>query len=157
MKIQTSRFGEIEVEDKEIIDFPEGLIGFYDKKRFIVYNYQPENPFQWLQCVDDGDLAFIVIEPIEFIADYMPKVMRGDLNSLGLGDLSEADIYAMVVVPDDPENISANLLGPIIINKLARLGKQVILQTEKYTTCHFIIEELKKSCGVDDADSVEEA
>lgn len=156
MKLMTSRFGEIEFEENEIINFPEGLIGFYDKKRFIFYDYQKENPFKWLQNVDDGELAFIIVDPDEFITDYEPKVLKSDLTSLGLGSLSEAELCVMVVVPEDPQMMYANLLGPLVVNREARLGKQVILATEKYTTCHYILEELKKSCGVEDAGIVSE-
>ena len=156
MELETSRFGKIEIQEEDIISFPEGIIGFFDKKRFVVYDYQKGNPFKWLQSVDQNDLAFIITDPEEFMSEYSPKVLKSDLKSLGVAEVKDTSVFVIIVVPEDPQKMYANLLGPLIINKEGRLGKQVILQTDTYSTCHYILEELKQSCGANDAGTVTE-
>ena len=62
ISFDTSRFGRLEVGKDKIIDFPTGLIGFPDIKRFILMDYK-DTSLKWLQAVDDPDVAFIVTPP----------------------------------------------------------------------------------------------
>ena len=78
MKIATARFGEIEVIPEEIIEFAEGLLGFEDAHRFVILNHQDGSPFRWLQCVDNGDLAFVIIEPLNFMFEYDLSISDSD-------------------------------------------------------------------------------
>jgi len=148
MKVKTSRFGELDVNEEEILVFSEGLIGFAEKKRFVLREHRPDSPFKWLQSLDDGDLAFIVIKTGDFMTDYQPTFPRSDLEALGLDSVDEAELYVTVVVPEDPGKMSANLLGPIVINTDSRKARQLIASGDKYTTCHYILDELKRVCGV---------
>jgi flagellar assembly factor FliW len=148
MKVTTSRFGELDIRDDEILEFPEGMIGFSDKKRFIIHEHHPGSPFNWLQSLDDGSLAFIVVKTDAFMTDYRPTFPQADLNALGLSSVEEAQIYVIVVVPEDPQKMYANLLGPVVINSGSRVARQLIASGNKYTTCHYILDELKRGCGV---------
>lgn len=156
MLLKTTRFGEIEIQDNEIIDFPEGLIGFSNNKKFVILDHrQKVSSFKWFQSVDDSALAFIIINPNQFSVNYEPELLKADLDTLRLSSINQAEVYTTVIVPEDPVKMSANLLGPIIINRQERLGKQIILSTVKYTTSHFIVEEIiHNSSGVKNASSV---
>lgn len=144
MQITTTRFGNIDIDDSKIYHFPEGIIGFSEKKNFTVLDHRENSPFKWLQSVDDGALAFIIIDPYLFMQKYDPHPMKADLEAIQLQAIEGAQIYTIVVVPQDPQKMSANLLGPLIINTQARIGKQVILSNDAYTTCHYIVDELMK-------------
>ena len=63
MLIKTSRFGEIEVQEDQIITIPSGLIGFSEDRRFVIREDEAAKPFLWLQSVDNDALAFVMIEP----------------------------------------------------------------------------------------------
>lgn len=154
MKIETTRFGTIDISEEEVFSFPEGLIGFAEHKNFIIYDYQPENPFKWLQASDNPGLAFIVVEPGEFMAEYKPKIPECELDFLGLKNVKDARFYATVIVPKDPKKMYANLLGPVVVNPEKRIGKQIILQSDEYSTCHYILEEFKNSFGAKNAGSI---
>ena len=147
MVLDTSRFGRIEVDDEKIIRFPEGLIGFQDKKCFLILPHRPGSPFRWLQSVDDGNLAFIIIKPEAFVPDYRPALSREERTFFRFDSEEEAVVYAIVVVPSDPRKMSANLLGPLIINPKLKIGKQVVLSSREYSTCHYIVEEILKNAG----------
>ena len=116
MKIQTKAFGEIEVDEKGVIDFPKGLMGFEGSTRFVLLSKEGEKPFCWLQSVEDPQLAFIMISPSDFHQGYKLAVSAEDLKSLELDGPDDAVVYAIVVVPQDPSKMTANLQGPVIIN-----------------------------------------
>jgi len=154
MKIKTSRFGRIEINEKDIITFSEGLIGFELMKRFTIMESKPGSPFKWLQSLDDGELAFIIIDPRVFMRGYAPCFLRSDLDTLQLSAPQDAVMYVTVVVPQDPKKMSANLLGPLVINPANARGKQVVLSESKYTTSHYIVEEMSKTYGGENVSTV---
>lgn len=135
LKIYTNRFGEIEIEESKIIHFPYGILGFADIKRYIVLNHlnKPDIPFKWLQAIDNPDLAFVITDPVLFYPEYAPVINQQDLKELGINNLSERGIIAIVTIPQgDPEKMTANLQGPVVVNLTTREAKQVVLTGEEY-------------------------
>ena len=134
-KVYTKRFGEIEIEEEKIIRFPHGILGFPGIKRYIVLNHlnKPDIPFKWLQAVDNPDLAFVITDPVVFRPDYTPVINQQDLKELGIINLSDRGIIAIVTIPQgNPENMTANLQGPIVVNLRTREAKQIVLTGEEY-------------------------
>lgn len=144
MKVQTSRFGEIEVDEADIIRLPEGLIGFPELVQYILLDHDTDSPFEWLQSVDDGSMAFVVISPLTFRPDYTVEVTAEEIGTLELQDPEDAVISVIVTIPIDPKKMSANLKAPLIFNLKNRKGKQLIVKDPQYQTKHFIMEEIKK-------------
>ena len=89
MKINTSRFGNLEVEKNEIITFTEGLLGFESLKKFTVVDPGDQTLILWLQSIDDEAVAFPIIEPRIFMPDYRVKLLPAELNSLSLENLND--------------------------------------------------------------------
>ncbi|KJS85391.1 MAG: flagellar assembly protein FliW [Peptococcaceae bacterium BICA1-8] len=149
MLINTRDFGEIEVQEEKIIHFPYGIIAFEEMKRFfIIESGQEDLPFCWLQSVDEGDLAFVLLNPFLFKKDYELEIPDGVVKELEIEKEEEVAVFSVIVVPEDINKITANLLAPIIINTKSFKGKQIILNNnKKYTTKHYILEELKKVKG----------
>jgi flagellar assembly factor FliW len=139
--IPTERFGEIRIPRKEIVHFPEGLLGFAERKHFIYVQEAAYAPFLWMQSVDDPRLCFVVVDPLEFMPDYSVEVKPSEINGLELSHLEQARVLVMVVVREDPSQITANLQGPLIINPATCTGKQVVLLTDRYHTRHYILQE----------------
>jgi len=144
MKIKTKPYGEIEVSERQRIIFPEGIIGFESIHQYFLIDSR-EGPFYWLQAEEEPDLAFLLVNPRLFIENYKLMVDEEDIKSIGVENKKEMLDFAIVTVPEDPAKISANLMGPIIINKKTRVGKQVISKNNDYTVKHYILEEMKKA------------
>lgn len=143
MKIKTKPYGEIEVDEKQRLYFPEGIIGFEEVHHYYLLDSK-EGPFYWIQAEGYPELAFLLIDPRTFMEDYKLTVKKSDLQSLKLETEKDLLDFAIVTVPEDPDKISANLMGPIIINRKTKIAKQVISENDEYTVKHYLLEELKK-------------
>ncbi len=142
MKIYTTRFGDIEVKEEEIIKFPEGLLGFEDKKEFVIFIMEEGSPLMWMQAVKEPALAFILIKPFEFRPDYSVDISDKDVEFLKIEKPQDVDLLSIVVVPNDPSKMTANLQGPIILNTKKNLAKQIISNNPKHKIKHFILDEM---------------
>lgn len=146
VEVQTARFGRLEIDAALVITLVEGLIGFEDCTRYVVVNHTATSDFRWLQSLDDGAVAFPIIDPWQFKPDYAPTISDADAEELELTAIGPKLVFAIVTIPrSDPRAMTANLLGPIVINPLTRRGKQVIVTDEGYTTRHSIMEELRRN------------
>lgn len=134
MLILTSRFGEIEIPDEEILKFPDGIPGFLEEKSFVLLPYQPDSPFSFLQSTTDANLAFLTVNPFAFFKDYIFELGDQIVNELNLSKENPPFIINLVTVPDKIENMTANLLAPVIINRQSRIGRQIVLEKTNYTT-----------------------
>jgi flagellar assembly factor FliW len=154
LKVKTSRFGEIEVGEQDIITLPAGLIGFPELKQYILLDHESDSPFKWLQSLDDGAIAFVLINPLLFKPDYLVEVSETEISDLKIEAEEDAVISVIITMPSNPKNMTANLKAPLIFNLKNRFGKQIILNNSAYTTRHNIMEEVKKraeEAGKDDA------
>lgn len=131
--LETRALGKVQVDPAQILQFPEGIYGFRDSTEFALVEESPENPFKWLQSTTEIDLAFIVIQPELVFADYRPEIAREDLSSIGLDSAAQAVVFLIVTIPEEhPERMTANLQGPILINKENRKARQAISMNEKH-------------------------
>lgn len=138
MLLNTTRFGSIEIDDQSVITFTQPILGFQDQRRFVLLPGPENSPLKWLQSTESGELAFIVMDPRAVVPDYEVRVGALELAELAVNDVSELDIYTLVVVPQDPSLIRTNLKAPILINTRHRLGKQTILERSKYPIQYFL-------------------
>ena len=143
MKIKTKPYGEIEVSEKQKILFPDGIIGFEGITSYFLIDSK-EGPYYWLQSEEHPELAFILINPRIFMTDYRLMVQSDDQEAIGVEEQSDLLDFAIVTVPEDHKKISANLMGPIIINKKTRVARQVISENDEYGVKHYIMEEAEK-------------
>lgn len=143
MQVKSTRFGILEVPDDKVLSFPDGLLGFEQFHRYVILEHDPGTPFKWLQCLDDADVAFVIINPAEFAPEYVIELGRDDVVKLGLKDVGEAAVYVLVVIPEDPSAMTANLQGPLVLNADLRVGRQVVLPDGRYRTRQPILEALR--------------
>ncbi len=148
LRLKTKPFGEIEVDERQMVDFPEGIPGFDHIKKYAVLDSREKSPFKWLQAVDEPDLAFVIIRPADFMGEYELVVSQGDVEAVGAVDAGELLVFAIVTIPSDYRDMTANLQGPVIINPRKRVGKQAISLSEKYRVKHRILDELEKASDV---------
>jgi flagellar assembly factor FliW len=136
LKVKTTRFGTLDVAEKDLIVFPEGLVGFSGKKRFMIYSKENNHPFFWLQSVDDPKLAFVICDPAIFFPDYRISARKTELAAIGSANPEELIICVVVSINRKPFTMSANLQGPLVINTEDRLAKQIVLIESNYGTRH---------------------
>jgi flagellar assembly factor FliW len=142
--IHTKPFGEIEIDKKQIIDFPDGILGFDFVKKFVILDSDENSPFKWMQAFTEPDLAFIIIQPVYFRPDYELAVSQSDYEAVEAENADSLLVFAIVTIPPNPAEMTANLQGPIIINSKKKLGRQVISLSDKYSVKHKILDEMKK-------------
>jgi flagellar assembly factor FliW len=141
MKVDTKAFGLIDVEEKQKVTIKQGLFGFEDYTEYFLFDAEHE-PFYWLQSVREKDIAFILINPFLFRKDYEANVTNEDLAEIGITSPDNALIFVIVTIPQDENPMTANLQGPIIINRETMTGMQAILSDSKWKTRHDIVAEM---------------
>lgn len=155
-KVNTTRFGEIEVKEADVILLPQGLIGFPELSRYVLLDHDKESPFKWLQSLDDGAIAFVLINPLLFYPGYSVEVTEAEVSDLGLTREEDAVISVIITMPTNPQNMTANLKAPLVFNLQNRKGKQIILNNANYTTRHNILEEMKKHGALSEEEDVKD-
>jgi flagellar assembly factor FliW len=152
MQLETKHFGSIEVDESGIIDFPDGLPGFENVKKYILLVRGTEDsPFKWLQSIDDPKLAFVVADTFAIKNDYDIEIDDKLLSTIEVQNESDLQIYSIVVIPEDISKTTINLKAPVIINTRSFKGMQVILDTDRYGVRHYIQEELRRQEGTGNA------
>ena len=145
MKIATFRFGELEIPEQNIIEFPKGIIGFEQFRKYVLLEREDSDPFCWLQSLEDPNLAFVVINPTIFFRNYKIEIHYKELEDIQVATLDNIEIFAIVTIPDDISKMSANLLGPLVVNLNNKYGKQIVLSNSPYTIQHYVLDELSKN------------
>jgi len=141
--METKRFGRLELDEREVITFAEGLAGFPESRRFCLIDHEG-SPFKWLQCVDDPERAFLVTDPRWFAPDYNLILDRREVRGLGLRRPEEATVLVILTVAPEPSQLTANLRGPLVVNHRTRRGRQVVLLNNRYPTRYRVIEALRR-------------
>ncbi len=134
MVINTVRFGQVEVDENNVIAFPEGIPGFPEEREFILLQLGlEETPFWWLQSVTTQELCFLTVEPARVFPEYDFRVPNEQLQRLQVGVEPALEALAIVNVPDgELRRATVNLRAPVLINPVTRLGVQMILDREQY-------------------------
>ena len=140
MKINTSRFGVIDVSDSKWITMKGSILGFEHLKRFILLNHEESTPLCWLQSIDDPAVAFVVVNPRTIKSDYNPDVFERDLESLEIESNDDIALLSLITVRSNPFRMTANLRAPILINAANRMASQVILDDPNYPIQYDILD-----------------
>jgi flagellar assembly factor FliW len=132
MKIETRGFGTIEIDDERVIKFVGPMLGFEGADRYVLVDLNPENPFKILHLATDPDVCFLVTDPALFFPDYNVELSREQVADIELDDPSKAAVMVVVTLRDNGAKLTANLLGPVVVNTENFLGKQLILSGTNY-------------------------
>ncbi len=125
MKISTNYFGELEVNENEVVEFERGMLGFEELKKFVIIK-DSEIFIEWLQSTEEKT-SFAIMDP--FIADngYSFELPENIIEKLGITDREDVMVRTVVIIPDDITKIRTNLQAPIIINTKLKKAMQIIL------------------------------
>lgn len=142
LKVETTRFGVVEIEENKVITFSDGLVGFGDSKKFVLINHKDDSPLKWLQSVETAHLAFLVSDPFWFCKDYEFELSDDDEKELEITAQEQLAVLVTITIPkDSPQTLTANLLGPLVFNSERQCAKQLVLTSDKYTAQYPVLKE----------------
>lgn len=147
MRVETRLFGPLEVEEDKVLAFPEGLYGFEGLRRFVLIETAAGAPWKWLQSLEDGDICFVVLDPLVVEPGYSPSLSEADLERVGLAREGEAALLVLAVVPEDLTRMTVNLRAPLVLNPVARRGCQVVLPDDRYAIKHPVFAALARAAA----------
>lgn len=146
MELLTRQFGKVQIDETKIITVPGGIPGFSNAKRFIILDHDDIRPFHSFQCVDLEELAFIIMDPFLFKGDYAVDI-EPYLKEMAWEDDAGEDLFLYVIInatDPDPRKMTANMMGPLLINIKKNQGVQMVVNDRQYSSKYLIFEE--KDC-----------
>jgi flagellar assembly factor FliW len=130
--LTTTRFGEVPFDPAEIVEFPWGVPGFANLRRFVALAIADQPDFIWFQSVEDAAVALPAADPWVWFAQYEPRLPAYAIAAL---ELDEPDDYTVLCVVDpgsDATEMTMNLLAPIVVNLKTRKARQIMLEGSRY-------------------------
>ncbi len=146
MEIQTKTMGTVQITEEQIIYLEDGFYGFEEFHKYALLDAE-QDPFIWIQSLEDKNLAFIAIDPFIFRPDYELDINDEILKPIAVESPTDLLVFALVTIPADGTPITANLQGPLIINKKNKKGLQAVMNDGKWKTKHDILAELNYAAG----------
>lgn len=119
MKFTNRQFGELEVEERHVLHFPEGIIGFEECRKFLIVHDEDSEPFRWLVSLEDAELSFPLLDPTLLMHDY----------SIGLGVKEGTNIFVIATLHENVEESTLNLRSPIVVDE-TRTGRQLVIEDD---------------------------
>ena len=133
MKLDTAKFGEVEVEDNRVFDFVLPIIGFDELTKFVILDPNADSIFKWLQSVDDPELAFPIISVAALDFDYSVELSDNVVTELDITDANDVLVMNITSIPqDNPRGTTINLLAPLIFNLDNLKAGQIVLSGSGY-------------------------
>jgi len=136
-KVNTLRFGEIEVEEEKVVRFEDGIPAFEDEHEFLIIPYDEESPYVFLQSLSTPDLAFLMTMPFVFFPEYEFELDDDSQEKLAIKEQEEMLIYTFLTIPNGKvSEMTANLMAPVVVNTTNMQARQIVLDKSRYTTKH---------------------
>lgn len=146
LTVETSRFGLVEIDEDKVITMTTPLLGFPEDRHFFLKPHTEKSAFFWLQSLDHPTLAFVVIPPALINAHYQPRLDRQTREELQATSTPELDLLVILTIPKGrPQEMTANLMGPVVINTKQRLAKQTLLDPTVYDASWPVLQHQKNS------------
>lgn len=141
MKIKTSRFGEVEVDENSCFEIVQPILGYEKEKKFVLIQHNESSQFRWLQSTNTPELAFVVTVPGLFGIDYSFELSDDVQECLEISDADDILALNIVLIPhENPRASTINLLAPLIFNIKNNKGSQVILSNSGLNAKHPLFE-----------------
>lgn len=134
MDITTKYHGVIEIDEKDILQFQNGIPGFLEEKSFVLLPLDVDSPFWILQSTSTPELGFVVVNPFQYFTAYEFDLSEGDKALLDLTSEKDVAVWTILNIKDPFEDSTANLQAPIVLNTKNNQAKQIILNDSRYKT-----------------------
>jgi len=142
VRVLSERLGVVYADEGDLVEMSTPIPGFPASLRYclIPTDEAGGSPFLWLQSMDEPSLAFIAVAPFEFFPEYDIELPRPDQEELDIQSVEDVLVLTLVTIPPGkPEDVTANLVAPVVVNTRTRRGRQVILYDSGYTTRHYLL------------------
>lgn len=136
MKIESTRFGELEVTEEQLFHFPHGIPGFYEERAFVHLPHEAESPFSFLQSTTEANLSFLLVNPFAILKEYEFTLEDEVAEELGLSSENPPQVFLIASVKEKLTDMTVNLLAPLVLNGVNRTGRQLILEKPEYSIRH---------------------
>ena len=144
-KVNTLRFGEVEVAEDKVVHFADGITAFEDEHEFVIVPYDEESPYVFLQSLTTPDLAFLMTVPFIFFPEYEFELDDENQNKLELTRQEDMLIYTLLTINGGKvKDMTANLMAPVVVNTANMQARQVVLDRSSYNTKHRLFPENKE-------------
>ena len=141
MVIKTKFLGEIEISDKDVVVFDEGIPGFLSMHRFTVINDSNNTLISYMQSLDEENVCFIMMPPVLVEKDYDIEISESTVKKLKIERPEDVKLYAILTIPGNFKDATVNLKAPIVVNTNNNKARQEILDDERYGIRHRIVKE----------------
>jgi flagellar assembly factor FliW len=121
MKWNNIQFGEMDYDEKHVLMFPGGLIGFEENKKFLIIHDEDSEPFRWLVSLEDQELSFPLVELSMNQTEYFNKYFSQE----------NVTLFAVVSIKPEVDDSTINLRSPIVIDTNNGTGRQVVLDDDQ--------------------------
>ena len=128
--ISTFQFGKIEVAEKHVFCFDEGILGFEHLRDFVLISEEQTNPFKWLISLEEPAIGFPLLSPWHIDLEYNPKI---DVN------FDDEVVMVVVTLENEKGSMTANMKAPLIFDVKEQKGKQIIFPSDKFSPVHVIV------------------
>ena len=128
MNISTTRFGNVNIDEGDVLTFIDGLIGMEQCRRWVLLADAQNSALGWMQSLDRPDVALAVVSPRRFVPDYRVHAARRDVQPLGFDNQDDAQV--LVIVSQANDSLILNLKAPLVICLEQRLGRQVVARDD---------------------------
>jgi len=147
----TKHFGRVAFEPSDTIEFPRGLPGFDDRRRFLAIRQERTAPLVFLQSLEDPGLCFITTPVLAVDPRFRLKMSREDRETAGLASARRPrigkDIWALAVISVRETGPTANLLAPLVINLRSLRAVQAVMRDSGYSHQHALPEPAEVVCS----------
>jgi flagellar assembly factor FliW len=149
MKIQTTRFGELEIADSSVITFNKGIPGFEESKKYVLIpaDDKGETPFFFLQSIEKEEVNFFLVDPFSFFKEYDIKLEDQMVERLELESPTDALVLTTVTANGEIKDATTNLKAPLVINNNRQLGMQVVFDNRDYLIKQPLFQHSEKAVG----------
>ena len=145
-KINTLRFGELEIEEQDVVRFADGIPAFEDEHEFVVLPYEEGTPYMFLQSMMTPELAFLMTDPFVFFPDYSFELDDENMEKLAINSMDDVLVCTLISVPrSGVADMTTNLLAPVVINRHTMQARQIVLEKTQYTTKHRLFPKEKEA------------
>ena len=143
-KINTLRFGELEIEEQDVVRFADGIPAFEDEHEFVVLPYEEGTPYMFLQSMATPELAFLMTDPFVFFPDYSFELDDENMDKLEIKTMDDVLVCTLISIPrSGVADMTTNLLAPVVINRHTMQARQIVLEKTQYPTKHRLFPEKK--------------
>ncbi len=137
VRLESARFGTMEVPSTSIFELDDGLIGMPELRRFVLLDHRPGSRLKFMLSVDDPEVAFVVANPCDFVPAYEPQLERA-ARALGT-PVAEVGLFCLVTVPSNPLDMTINLMAPVAVDLATLRARQLVHDEHGLDPAHRIL------------------